>query len=192
MGRQRSVKESMSMKAVVLALCLAFLGIGAAQAQDADPANTLVMQTPHGEVVIALRPDLAPLHAERLVTLTRDEFYDGVPFHRVIAGFMAQTGDPTGTGTGSSDLPNLPAEFSDVPFERGIVGMARAQNPNSANSQFFIMFDRAPFLDGQYTVIGEVVSGMDAVDAIEKGEGSNGMVRNPDTIISMRVLADTQ
>jgi peptidylprolyl isomerase len=186
------VKESMSMKALVLALCLAFAGINVAKAQDADPANTLVMQTPHGEVVIALRPDIAPLHAERLVTLTRDEFYDGVPFHRVIAGFMAQTGDPTGTGMGSSDLPNLPAEFSDVPFERGIVGMARAQNPNSANSQFFIMFDRAPFLDGQYTVIGEVVSGMDAVDAIEKGEGSNGMVRNPDTIISMRVLADTQ
>lgn len=182
----------MSMKALVLALSLAFAGISIAQARDLDPENTLVMQTPHGEVVIALRPDLAPLHAERLVTLTRDEFYDGVPFHRVIPGFMAQTGDPTGTGRGGSELPDLPAEFSSVPFERGTVGMARAQNPNSANSQFFIVYDSAPWLNGDYTLIGEVVSGMEAVDAIRKGEGSGGMVRDPDTIVTMRVLADTQ
>lgn len=186
------MRESMSMKALVLAICMAIIGITTAQAQGADPANTLVMQTPHGDVVIALRPDIAPLHAERLVTLTRDEFYDGAPFHRVIAGFMAQTGDPTGTGRGGSELPDLPAEFSAVPFERGTVGMARGQNPGSANSQFFIVYDRADWLDGEYTVIGEVVSGMEAVDAIKKGDRGTGAVRDPDSIITMRVLADTQ
>ncbi len=131
-------------------------------------------------MTIALRPDIAPKHAERLKTLTRQGFYDGVPFHRVIAGFMAQTGDPTGTGTGGSDLPDLKAEFSNVHFGRGIVGMARAQDPDSANSQFFIMYGDAPALDGQYTVVGQVVSGMEAVDAIKKGdEGEQRHGRQP-------------
>src|SRR5499433_37952 len=129
----------------------------------ADPQNTLVIDTTQGRVVIKLRNDIAPQHAERLKQLARDKFYDNVPFHRVIPGFMAQTGDgQNGDGTGGSKYPNLPAEFSNVPFKRGIVGMARATSPNSANSQFFIMFDEAPSLNGQYTVIGEVVSGMAA------------------------------
>ena len=181
------------MKSLALAAALFAAALLPAQAQTAaDPANTLVMETPHGEVVIALRPDIAPRHAERLITLTREGFYDGVPFHRVIPGFMAQTGDPTGTGMGGSELPDLQAEFSSEPFTRGTVGMARAQNPNSANSQFFIVYARAAWLDGDYTVIGEVVSGMEAIDRIAPGAGQSGMVQNPDRIARMRVLADTQ
>ncbi len=151
------------------------------------------MQLKGGTVTIALRPDIAPKHAERLKTLARQGFYDGVVFHRVIDGFMAQTGDPTGTGMGGSELPDLKAEFSNVHFGRGVVGMARAQDPDSANSQFFIMFDDASSLDGKYTVIGQVVSGMDVVDAIKKGDSAaNGMVDGPDKIISMKVAADAQ
>ena len=123
-----------------------------------------------GDVVIRLRPDLAPEHVERITTLANQGFYDGVKFHRVIPGFMAQGGDPTGTGMHGSDLPDLPAEFSDEPHVRGTCSMARAQNPNSANSQFFICFDDARFLDGQYTVWGQVESGMEHVDALPKGE----------------------
>ncbi|WP_026380179.1 peptidylprolyl isomerase [Afifella pfennigii] len=164
---------------------------GPAHAQASEPENTLIMQLAQGNVTIRLRPDLAPQHAERLKTLARQGFYDGVPFHRVIDGFMAQTGDPTGTGTGGSDLPDLEAEFSAEPFERGIVGMARARDPNSANSQFFIMFAPAPGLNGQYTVVGEVVEGMEHVDAIKKGSrAANGMVEGPDKLLSMRVAAD--
>ena len=144
-------------------------------------------------VVIELRPDLAPKHVAQVKKLVREGFYDGIVFHRVIAGFMAQTGDPTGTGMGGSDLPDLAAEFSQEPFERGTLGMARAQDPDSANSQFFIMFDEGSFLNGQYTVVGEVVEGMEAVDAIKKGsEANNGQVDNPDKIISMKVAADAQ
>jgi peptidylprolyl isomerase len=159
-----------------------------------DPQNTIFLDTAHGRVVIKLRPDLAPRHAERIKTLAREKFYDNVPFHRVIPGFMAQTGDgQRGDGTGGSKYPNLPAEFSNVPFKRGIVGMARATSPNSANSQFFIMFDEAPSLNGQYTVIGEVVSGMAAVDKIKKGsEANNGAVTNPDRIVHMQVAADAK
>jgi cyclophilin family peptidyl-prolyl cis-trans isomerase len=159
-----------------------------------DPQNTIYMETPHGRVVIKLRPDLAPKHAERIKTLTREKFYDNVPFHRVIGGFMAQTGDgQRGDGTGGSKYPDLPAEFSNVPFKRGIVGMARAQSPNSANSQFFIMFGESPGLNGQYTVVGEVVSGMDAIDKIKKGSASqNGAVQNPDRIVRMQVAADAK
>ncbi|TVR09722.1 MAG: peptidylprolyl isomerase [Salinarimonadaceae bacterium] len=178
------------MKSLYLAAALVFASFGVAQAQANDPQNTLVMETPHGEVTIALRPDLAPGHAERLVTLTRQGFYDGVPFHRVIEGFMAQTGDPTGTGMGSSELPDLQAEFSREPFVRGAVGMARAQSPHSANSQFFIVYGDAAWLNGDYTYIGQVVSGMEAVDAIRKGDVEGGMVTNPDRIVSMTVLAD--
>ena len=160
-------------------------------AQESDPENTLIMELEDGTVTIRLRPDLAPKHVERLKTLTRQGFYDGVVFHRVIDGFMAQTGDPTGTGAGGSDLPDLEAEFSDVPFTRGIIGMARTPDPNSANSQFFITYGDASFLNGEYTVVGEVVDGMDAVDAIKKGsEAQNGQVEDPDRIVSMKVAAD--
>jgi peptidylprolyl isomerase len=176
------------------ALAAGFLVLAApAFAQNTDPENTLLMELEDGTVTIALRPDIAPNHAERLKTLTRQGFYDGVVFHRVIDGFMAQTGDPTGTGSGGSDLPDLNAEFSDVPFTRGVVGIARTPDPNSANSQFFIMYGEAPSLNGQYTVVGQVIEGMEAVDALEKGpEANNGIVENPDQIIRMQVAADAQ
>ncbi|MGO4668997.1 peptidylprolyl isomerase [Bosea sp. 2YAB26] len=151
-----------------------------------DPENTLVMETTKGRVVIKLRPDLAPAHVERLKTLARQGFYDGIVFHRVIDGFMAQVGCPHGTGTGGSDLPDLKAEFNAEPHVRGICSMARSQNPNSANSQFFIVFDDARFLDKQYTVWGQVVEGMENVDNIKRGEP----VREPDSIVSMKVMAD--
>src|SRR5260370_8625260 len=147
------------------ALALPLLAASAARAaEDAD--NTVVLTTKHGKVVIRLRPDWAPKHVAQIKALVKRGFYDGVVFHRVIPGFMAQTGDPTGTGSGHSDLPNVPAEFNGTHFGRGIVGMARSQDPNSANSQFFIVFDDAAFLDGPYTPFGEVASGMDAVDKI--------------------------
>ena len=152
----------------------------------ADPDNTLVLETTKGRVVIELRPDLAPGHVERIKTLAAQGFYDGVPFHRVIEGFMAQTGDPTGTGAGGSDLPDLNAEFNAEPHVRGTVSMARTNAPNSANSQFFICFDDATFLDNKYTVWGKVVEGMENVDKIKRGEP----VRDPDRIVSMRVMAD--
>ncbi|AMJ60055.1 peptidylprolyl isomerase [Bosea sp. PAMC 26642] len=151
-----------------------------------DPENTLVMETTKGKVVIKLRPDLAPGHVERLKTLSRQGFYDGIVFHRVIDGFMAQVGCPQGTGTGGSDLPDLKAEFNAEPHVRGICSMARSSNPNSANSQFFIVFDDARFLDKQYTAWGEVVEGMENVDRIKRGEP----VREPDSIVSMKVMAD--
>jgi cyclophilin family peptidyl-prolyl cis-trans isomerase len=152
----------------------------------ADPENTLIMETTKGRVVIELRPDLAPLHVEQIKTLARRGFYDGIVFHRVIEGFMAQTGCPQGTGTGGSDLPNLRAEFNSEPHVRGVCSMARAQNPNSANSQFFICFQDARFLDKQYTVWGKVTEGMENVDKIKRGEP----VRDPDKIISLKVAAD--
>jgi cyclophilin family peptidyl-prolyl cis-trans isomerase len=151
-----------------------------------DPENTLVLETTKGRVVIALRPDLAPKHVERIKTLARQGFYDNVAFHRVIEGFMAQTGCPQGTGTGGSDLPDLKAEFNAEPHVRGVCSMARSNQPNSANSQFFICFDDARFLDKQYTVWGKVVEGMENVDKIKRGEP----VRDPDRIVSMRVMAD--
>jgi peptidylprolyl isomerase len=155
-----------------------------------DPDNTLILETTPGTIVIRLRTDVAPGHAERLKQLARESFYDDVPFHRVIDGFMAQTGDgENGDGTGGSSYPDLKAEFSDVPFERGIVGMARkGGNNHSANSQFFIMFDEGSFLNGQYTVIGEVVDGMDVVDKLKRGEPPS----NPDRIIRMQVAADAE
>ena len=151
------------------------------------PENTLVLETTKGRVVIALRPDLAPKHVERIKTLAREGFYNNVPFHRVIEGFMAQTGDGQyGNGTGGSEHPDLPAEFSAEPHVRGTCSMARTSNPNSANSQFFICFGDARFLDKQYTVWGQVVEGMDNVDKIKRGEP----VANPDKIISMKVAGD--
>ncbi|WP_413987947.1 peptidylprolyl isomerase [Labrys okinawensis] len=152
----------------------------------ADPENTIVMETTKGRVVIELRPDLAPKHVERIKLLAREKFYDGIVFHRVIDGFMAQVGCPHGTGTGGSSHPNLPAEFNGESHVRGICSMARSSMPNSANSQFFIVFDNAKFLDRQYTVWGKVVEGMENVDKIKRGEP----VQNPDKIISMRVQAD--
>jgi peptidylprolyl isomerase len=158
-----------------------------------DPQNALVIDTPPGRIVIKLRNDIAPQHAERLKTLAREKFYDNVPFHRVIGGFMAQTGDgQNGNGTGGSKYPNLAAEFSSVPFKRGIVGMARkGGDNNSANSQFFIMFAEAPSLNNQYPVVGEVVSGMDVVDKLKKGSPQdNGSVTNPDKMTRVQVAAD--
>ena len=158
-----------------------------------DPANTIYLDLKSGRVVIQLLPDLAPQHVERIKTLAREGFYDNTPFHRVIEGFMAQGGDPTGTGTSGSKLPNLPAEFTTKRhFLRGTCGMARTGDPNSANSQFFIMFAPAPNLDGQYTIWGQVVQGMDFVDQIKRGSGSGGTVQNPDRIVSMRVAADVK
>lgn len=168
----------------------------------ADPDNTMVITLKDGDVTIALRPDLAPKHVAQIKKLVREGAYDHVAFHRVIAGFMAQTGDVKYgntkkgfnaqlVGTGGSDLPDLPAEFSKEPFVRGTVGMARSQNPNSANSQFFIMFAPAPSLEGDYTVVGNVESGMELVDKIKKGEPDrNGAVTDPDTMIKVRIASD--
>jgi cyclophilin family peptidyl-prolyl cis-trans isomerase len=151
-----------------------------------DPENTLIMDTTQGKVVIALRPELAPKHVERIKQLAREGFYDGIVFHRVIEGFMAQTGCPQGTGTGGSKYPNLPAEFNAEKHVRGVCSMARSQAPNSANSQFFICFDDATFLDKQYTAWGKVIEGMENVDKIKRGEP----VANPDKIKSLKVAAD--
>jgi peptidylprolyl isomerase len=152
----------------------------------ADAENTLILNLDTGPVTIELRPDLAPGHVERIKELVREGFYDGVVFHRVIPGFMAQGGDPTGTGTGGSKKPNLKAEFSDEPHVRGACSMARTNDPNSANSQFFICFDDATFLDGQYTVWGVVSDGMENVDALPKGEPP----RQPGKIVSAKIAAD--
>jgi peptidylprolyl isomerase len=161
-------------------------------AMAADPENTLYLDLKYGRVVIELRPDLAPNHVKRIKELVRQKFYDGVVFHRVIRGFMAQTGDPTGTGTGGSGK-KLKAEFSSAHHVRGTVSMARAQSPDSADSQFFICFDDADFLDGQYTIWGQVTSGMEFVDQIKKGDkANNGMVDDPDKIITLRVAADVK
>jgi cyclophilin family peptidyl-prolyl cis-trans isomerase len=176
--------------ALAVALMIPLAAKEAAAVEPTDPENTLVIELEAGSVTIELLPEVAPLHVERLKTLARQGFYDGVVFHRVIAGFMAQTGDPTGTGSGGSDLPDLPAEFSDVPFERGTVGMARSSNPDSANSQFFIMFEEGSFLNGQYTVLGQVHEGMELVDDIKKGRGRSGRVEDPDRMISVKVAAD--
>jgi peptidylprolyl isomerase len=156
---------------------------------DTPTSNVLKMTLKYGDVTITLRPDLAPQASERLRVLTAQGFYDGCKFFRVIAGFMAQTGDPTNTGTSGSKLPNLPAEFTqDASFLTGTVGMARTQDPNSANSQFFICFNPCNWLDGQYTIVGQVTAGMDAVQQIKKGAGSSGQVQDPDAIIKMVVV----
>jgi peptidylprolyl isomerase len=165
---------------IVLAMTLA----GGAYGQDLE--NMLYMDLDGGRVVIELRPDLAPKHVARIKELAREGFYDGIVFHRVIPGFMAQTGDPTGTGRGGSDKPDLPAEFSNEPFVRGTVGMARTSDPNSANSQFFINYAETPHLNGQYTVWGQVVEGMEYIDQIAPGEPP----AQPDKIVKMQIAAD--
>jgi peptidylprolyl isomerase len=174
-----------------LLLALAALAIGGT-AMAADLENTLYIDVPAGRVVVAMRPDLAPGHVAQIKALARRGFYDGVVFHRVIDGFMAQTGDPTGTGTGGSGS-RLKAEFSKEKHQRGTVSMARAQDPNSADSQFFICFEPAPVLDGQYTIWGQVESGMEHVDKIKKGDQArNGTVSNPDKMIKVQVAADAE
>jgi peptidylprolyl isomerase len=171
------------------ALWIPLLAVSSAWAAE-DPDDTVVLTTKHGKIVIRLRPDWAPKHVAQITTLVKQKFYDGLTFHRVIPGFMAQTGDPTGTGSGGSRLPNLPAEFNPTHFNRGILGMARAEDPNSANSQFFITTADAGFLDGKYTAFGEVTSGMDVVDKIKAGtQDNNGAVTNPDKIVTMRMAS---
>ncbi|TGQ47892.1 MULTISPECIES: peptidylprolyl isomerase [unclassified Mesorhizobium] len=182
---------------------LAGLVTASVSAFAADPENTMIITLKDGDVTVALRPDLAPKHVAQIKKLVRQGAYDNVAFHRVIDGFMAQTGDvkfgntkkgfnADAVGTGGSDLPDLPAEFSQTEhYQRGVVGMARSQDPNSANSQFFIMFAPAPPLDGQYTIVGNVVSGMELVDHIKKGdEAQNGTVTDPDRMIKVRIAAD--
>ena len=176
------------MKNIIYVLCLLLLGINMTNADldqknTVDQENTVIMKLEYGDVVLKLRPDLAPNHVERIKKLTTQGFYNGLKFHRVIDGFMAQTGDPRGDGTGGSELPNVKAEFSKEPFKRGVLGMARSNNYDSANSQFFIMFKDGDFLNGQYTVFGEVTSGMEFVDNIAKGEPPI----KPDEIISMKI-----
>lgn len=175
-----------SLTAALAALTLSAI---AASTQAAAAGDTLVVDLKSGQVVIKLRPDLAPKHVERVKALAAKGFYDGVKWHRVIEGFMAQTGDPTGTGMGGSDLPDLPAEFTKEPYKRGTVGAARTQDPNSANSQFFICFtdDGCSFLTGQYTVWGQVVSGMEHVDKIKRGAPGSGMVDSPDVMVKVTV-----
>jgi peptidylprolyl isomerase len=179
----------------LLAACLfvlsGMMNVGGANA--ASPEDTLFLDLKGGRVVIELYPEIAPGHVERIKTLARRGFYNGVVFHRVIEGFMAQTGDPTGTGMGGSDLPDLKAEFSSTKHVRGTLSMARSSDPDSANSQFFICFSPASFLDGQYTAFGRVVSGMEFVDAIKRGdEANNGQVADPDKIVKMQVAADVK
>ena len=180
--------------ALVIALVCIAPALAAPLPAGLDAQNTIFLDTKYGRVIIRLRPELAPKHAERIKTLAREHYYDNVPFHRVIPGFMAQTGDgERGDGTGKSKYPDLPAEFSKVPFTRGVVGMARATSPNSANSQFFIMFAETPSLNGQYTVVGEVLSGMEVIDRIKKGSSANnGAVTDPDRIVRMEVAADAK
>jgi peptidylprolyl isomerase len=176
--------------ALSLGLSLAQMPRAVLAAPSQDLQHTLYLDTKDGRVTILLRPDLAPKHVAQIEALTKRGFYNGLVFHRVIDGFMAQTGDPTGTGAGKSDLPNIPAEFSAEPFERGTVGMARSQDPDSANSQFFICFAAAPFLNNKYTVVGQVISGMDMVDKIKKGANDdNGAVTGPDKIVKMQIAA---
>jgi len=163
------------------------------KAQSTDLENTIYLDLKQGRVVIQLLPDLAPLHVERIKLLAREGFYDNTPFHRVIDGFMAQGGDPTGTGRGGSKLPDLPGEFTTKrQFLRGVCGMARSPSPDSANSQFFIMFAPNSQLNGQYTIWGQVVQGMEFVDQIKRGAGESGMVTDPDRIVHMRVAADVK
>ena len=182
-------------------LLAAVFAPGLAAAQEDGPGPNLVIEVAgeaNGTIVIDLLPELAPAHVAQIVALAGAGAYDNVVFHRVIDGFMAQTGDVEFgrlggdmgmAGRGGSDLPDIPAEFSDVPFDRGVVGMARAQNPDSANSQFFIMFDEGYFLNGQYTVFGRVIEGMDVVDAIKRGEGANGaVIGKPDAMTTVRVV----
>lgn len=181
------------MASFIMSMNLAQAQTNPVDAPKLDAQNTLLLVTKNGQITIKLRPDLAPMHVKQIKTLTKRGFYDGIVFHRVIEGFMAQTGDPTGTGAGRSDLANIPAEFTSTPYKRGSLGMARSAEPNSANSQFFICYDGCGSLTGQYTLFGEVVAGMDVVDKIKKGDARmNGTVSEPDRIISLKLLSDVK
>ncbi|MGA8769869.1 MAG: peptidylprolyl isomerase [Rhodomicrobium sp.] len=182
-------------RSIFLARLLVTVGLlitAAFGARAASPDNTLYMDLKDGRVVIELRPDLAPKHVQRIKKLVKEGFYDGLTFHRVITGFMAQTGDPKGDGTGGSKYPDLPAEFTPTPFKRGTVGAARSGNPNSANSQFFICLEDASHLNGNYTVWGQVTEGMQLIDRIKKGAGASGQVFNPDKILKMQLASDAR
>ncbi len=176
-----------------LLLSLMIGGLLMTNANSADLENTLYLDVPAGRVTIEMYPDKAPQHVERIKELAREGYYNGKLWHRVIPGFMAQTGSPNGDGIGGTDKPNLPAEFNDIEHDRGIASMARTGDPNSANAQFFIMLAPAPHLDGQYTVWGKVTDGMEHIDAIKKGSAyDNGAVEDPDEIVSMQVAADAE
>lgn len=175
-----------------LTLIFSTMSQASAAPKQNDLENVLYIDLKYGRVVIELFPHIAPGHVERIKTLARQKFYDGIVFHRVIDGFMAQTGDPTGTGMGGSKLPDLRAEFSDEPHIRGALSMARSSNPNSANSQFFIVLKDSRFLDSQYTVWGRVIKGMEFVDNIKKGAGSDGKVNGPDAMIKVSVAIDSE
>jgi peptidylprolyl isomerase len=185
-------RRTLIASSAVLALAAPSVFAPAALAQAEDPENTIYLDLKQGRVVIKLLPEVAPKTVAQIKTLARQGFYDGTPFHRVIEGFMAQGGDPTGTGGGGSKLPDLPLEASQLHFVRGVCGMARTSDPNSGNSQFFIMFAPAPSLDGQYTIWGRVTQGMDYVDQIKRGAPGSGSVTNPDRIVHMRVAADVK
>jgi peptidylprolyl isomerase len=190
--RRRTLFARVAVTALI-ALQLTGVTMSEAAAAPTDPQNTMYLDLKDGRVVIQLLPDLAPKAVERVKTLCRQGFYDGTPFHRVIEGFMAQGGDPTGTGTGGSKLGTVPGEFTKQKhFLRGTVGAARTSDPNSADSQFFIMFAPTPSLDGQYTIWGQVISGMEYVDKIKRGSGSNGMVPSPDHILKCHIAADVK
>ncbi|MGI9379458.1 MAG: peptidylprolyl isomerase [Methyloligellaceae bacterium] len=183
------------MKRIGLPLFLSLLAVvtfyPSTASTQVDKENTLYVELDYGRVVIKLLPDIAPKHVARIKKLAREKFYDGLKFHRVIEGFMAQTGDPQGTGSGGSNEPNLPQEFSkELKFKRGTLGMARTSDPNSANSQFFITFEATPWLDGKYTIFGQVERGMQFVDQIKKGDPRSGRVPDPDIIESMQVASD--
>ncbi len=173
-------------KILAFALAVSFISFAV---PAASASENMVLETNKGQVVIRLRADFAPKHVERIKTLTQEGFYNGVPFHRVIEGFMAQTGDPTGTGTGKSSYPDLAQEFTQTPFVRGTVGMARGATRDSANSQFFICFEPSSWLDGQYTVIGEVIEGMSVVDSLKKGAQGSGTVSNPDKVVKATLVS---
>jgi peptidylprolyl isomerase len=170
---------------------LAILAFGI-PARAADKDNLLYLDLKSGRVTVELLPDIAPKHVERIKKLTKEGFYNGLKFHRVITGFMAQTGDPTGTGAGGSSYPDLPAEFSSTPFKRGTLGAARTNDPNTANSQFFICFEDASHLNGQYTVFGRVIEGMENVDKIKKSNRPDGQVSNPDVIVKAQLASDAK
>jgi peptidylprolyl isomerase len=181
---------------MIVAVVIFVASIQGVQAQSFDKdinlENFLYLDTVYGRAVIVLYPDKAPKHVAQIRKLVRQGFYDGLKFHRVIHGFMAQSGDPTGTGTGGSELPDINAEFNDMPFNRGVMGAARTQNPNSANSQFFICFQAAHHLNRQYTAFGKIVHGMEFIDQLKRGRGPSGMVDEPDVIVAMKVVADVK
>jgi peptidylprolyl isomerase len=184
------IKRAGAILGVLAIFAAAVFGLAVAApsaSMGAEGTPHLLLTLKDGVVDIELMPDLAPLHVERIVTLTEKGFYNGIKFHRVIEGFMAQTGDPTGTGAGGSDLPDVKAEFNSTHYDRGIIGAARTNDPDTFNSQFFITLADAGFLDGQYTVFGKVVSGMEFVDNIKKGDKDSGMMDNPDVIVSAKI-----